>query len=575
MLETSGLKLQPNNFRSFVKRRIQKRNEFNEPNVTVEGNGFRTSISHFKLNRELIDTKNSYISFTLQVVGSPNLQKLLLKPPSNLLIDTHPISLIRNIRLNDKHNKEIFKIDNVNKIMVQHLSNFKDNSTISVSLGFNKNFFIFFNQDQTNRSQKLELCIPLFLLGGIFDIDNLLSYHIMSDAILEIDWETAENAFTVAKSSNNLSRTTSDQWSTTEDSVRNEISAEIFDKDLIHYEITDLTMHIDCYELEKEATDELEMQYNSSSGFQMQFQSYRNQFTDVFKNKTTPSSTTFESIPKNKYKVEIPIIQSFTQAMSYALYTWPRYSWTNSDLRDTYATPLPADIPGIKNWIKQPLWFSSKSAHLFSSIHQNYSNFIEERRTRLHNYNIPQTSNKSTIFSNYKEPPYTEEFSQNADVWKKQFLRAIEYNTIRYNIEPTASHSQSYVQQKSNPLYVRLCKSYIRERTMVSNADIIEYEGVKVDFNHPLALQLTYRDLNIEALLLYNGYLTFVPAVKGEVVHIPGGSPPTYPIPNGVDEDEFWYWLWSSFFKVEIMGMISVYHVVNISAKPSGNLVFT
>ena len=135
--QESGLDFDPEQLRSYIKKRVLKKHEFLVGNgIVVNGKEHvLPSRCHFNLNNEYLDAQSSYLSFNFKA-SLPLSDIGTIGQNFSLYIDHHPITLIRSVRFMDKNNKEVYKIDRLNKIAIHEMSMKKECDYLQTTLGF-------------------------------------------------------------------------------------------------------------------------------------------------------------------------------------------------------------------------------------------------------------------------------------------------------------------------------------------------------------------------------------------------------------------------------------------------------
>lgn len=518
--------------KSYVKRRVQKKQEFLTNMGTKTSENILISRCKVHVGNEYVDPQTSFLSFKVQA-------QYARETDLTLCIDTHPISLINRVSVFDKFNKELYTIDYLNKCIIQHWGATKCKHFLEDTLGWGKYNLTWINS--SSKSTVQECVIPLSMLGGFFETSSPLPPQLMSELIIEIVWERPELALTLYPSQS----TFSDQWQ----GGLVSLEFEDFTDNLILYDFTDLVLITDCWEMDTSLYNQLTEKYNNE-GIHIQFKSFTNQTTEVFDESTfsgTNEAIIWSDIQQSNIKLEIPITQSFTRASKVTLFTWPEFNQTPVDDQNFLAASAVTFVA----------WWSSNFHQLCTSYHQNFDNFITKSRTRLHNYYIPQHEEVNLLV------PYTNDPLQVTpnQRWKKKFLDGVSHNTIRSHVETQDENASVNGKQWSKPFVVRLNRTFRDSGIIDAPPDLLSEDSIRIDFEHPVALQLEFRPIFNERNVIYNGWMKYR-----------GATDP--PLIAGNDEAQhFRYWnsyKWNGFF---IRGLVSIEHNVSMKITPQETLI--
>jgi hypothetical protein len=537
--QESGLDFDPEQLRSYIKKRVLKKHEFLVGNgIVVNGKEHvLPSRCHFNLNNEYLDAQSSYLSFNFKA-SLPLSDIGTIGQNFSLYIDHHPITLIRSVRFMDKNNKEVYKIDRLNKIAIHEMSMKKECDYLQTTLGFGVGWKLPWEGVEGN-TVSVPCVIPLAMLSGIFGVSNLLTPHLLNGGILEIEWEQPDLALVLVPNDFN-NRRQSDAWKF--------LGYDIADrKSLTKYTIDKLQMNADCYELKREMNQHVTSMYEQGAGIPLQFTCYTSQYTQEFnENNVTGDLDAANWDPNNQVviKKEIPITQSFTNAHTVSLHTWPEFTFTGQDA--AFFVDVEDELP----------WHSAPFAQLCTSYHQNFGNFIRKLRTRVHNYHLPQEPNEYNVLPYYDGPdlPFPE-----TQALVNRWREAVTYDINKVDRNTCVRNSFIRGQVWHKPKSIRLHNSYYPVTQSSHPQDHTADDGIKIDFNYPVALQVEFSPPHVERNVVYGGWMEWKPQ-----------DPNLTPLPH-TEEDYYNYW--SSTFQTTAKALITVEHLVKLVCKKDETLV--
>lgn len=521
------------NIKSYVKRRVQKKQEF-LTSIGVKDQGLsapRTSRCKIHVGNEYIDPQTSYLSFDLRAL-------YLAETNLKLAVDTHPISLIKRVTVFDSKNKELFTIDYLNKCIVQYWGSTKSKHFLENTLGWGKYDFTWDpSVSGSSETKNMQCVIPLAMLGGFFETSSPLPPQLMSELIIEIDWEDPLLALVLRPEA----PLESDEWQIADSND----DYEIFNRNLITYEFRNLVLISDCWEMDSQLHNQLTDKYANGGGIEIQFKSFTNQVQNIFNlnsSSGTDQALSWQFDDQSKEKIEIPITQSFSRASKVTLFTWPEFQATKAS--GSFVTEAASGSAA---------WWSSSFHQLCTSYHQNFDNFITKYRTRVHNYYLPQHEETATLV------PYTDDPVQILpnQRWKKKFLDGVSHNTIRSNLETQDENASVNGKQWSKPWVVRLNRTFHDSGVLDVPPDLMSEDSVRIDFEYPVALQLEFRPIQNERNVIYNGWMKYE-GVDETLSFL--GSPE--------EENHYLYWNAQPWNKYEVRSLVSIEHNVVMKITP-------
>jgi hypothetical protein len=538
--QESGLDFDPEQLRSYIKKRVLKKHEFLVGSgIVVDGKEHvLPSRCHFNLNNEYLDAQSSYLSFNFK--ASLNLSvSTKLRSDFSLYIDHHPISLIRSVRFMDKNNKEVYKVDRLNKIAVHEMTMKKECEYLQSTLGFGAGWKLPW-EGVEGSTVSVPCVIPLAMLSGIFGVSNLLTPHLLNDGILEIEWEQPDLALVLVPNDPST-RVQSDRWQSTLFDEANQTS-------LTKYTIDKLQLNADCYELKREMNQHVTSMYEQGAGIPLQFTCYTSQYTQEFnENNVTGDLDAGNWDPENQVviKKEIPITQSYSNAHTVSLHTWPEFVFTGQggDYFDDTELEL--------------AWHNAPLAQLCTSYHQNFGNFIRKLITRVHNYHLPQQPIEYNVLPYYDGPdlPFPE-----TQALSNRWREAVTYDINKVDRNTCVKNPFIRGQVWHKPKSIRLHNSYYPVTQSSYPQDHTADDGIKIDFNYPVALQVEFSPPHVERNAVYGGWMEWKP-VESDFI-------------DSLDHEEAPYYnYWTAIFQTTVKAMITVEHLVKLVCKKDETLV--
>lgn len=582
-----------NQLRSYTKHRTQKKQEFVTSDYASASIGPFTSRIKLHLGNEYVDPRSSYLQFDVKMLYGQH----LVSNEIQFKIDPHPIVFIKTLTVYDAHGKVISQVDHLNKVMIQHLSQTHDLNFLKNQYSWQDHVMNYTKDDDyetlqipngsttaTKHSEPYRCIIPLYFLGGIFDVNNLLPPQLCNNLIIDIEWENPANVFLM------YSEETRDwtSWARVRNGQRlfkgyNNFLNDDLDKEtwnhhtgsgLINYELNGMFAMLDTYEIESKVHAEMSKTY-ANEGFHIRFKTFTNQkvesigrFDDFVSDIEFPGPDQLS----RSLRTYIHFTQSVSNAERFNLFCWPGFKQLpfeeaegNLYTKDDYA-------------IDHPIWWSARMAQLCTSYSDNFSNYLRSYRVRVHNHHTPQFP---VVLKTWQDPQeyFDGDERRLYKQWKKSqdtFLQAIAYDTNRKAI--TTTTVDNYVP----PLSVPLHRSFYAVNVPPQLPDMIRNEGVKINFNHPLVLELEAWVPRYDRLVVHQGKVTFSP-LRYEEEDTPPTTPPTFvtvEIPPYGDFEarasalEFdWFRYWNDIVKVYPRVLFSVEHSVDLHISAKENTV--
>ena len=384
---------------SLTRDRTFKSHEFISPAVSTVG-GIApaeplVTTLHFSEN-EFVDTWSSYIRFSLQLTGNIRAPGL-----NTLLAFRHPISLIREIRVDDSKGKEIARVESFNKITITKIEQTYNADYLKSVLDYN-NYRFTLPTSSTVPSLETVLVIPLYLLDGMFASSKLLPARLMDGAKISIFLEDPFTAFNLV-------------W-TAASTVGNLVSLAIIDPGVspdstpLDYHVTGLTVITDNYLLEEQLSGMISKEIEvSPSGLPLKYTTHTSQRIDTLnpsgQNQSGTDQVIWDYADGESENFVVDITQSFSNATKAVLMSYPSVRAVST---------LPATNCGQ---FTQNIQLVSLLLDHFT----NYSNQATSYRMRIGNFYKPQ-------------------FAQNVSNGKEvDFLRCVAYNKHKTPSNPRAA----------------------------------------------------------------------------------------------------------------------------------------
>jgi len=201
VLYKNGIKFQYNSDTSLIESCDYYKHQFEKIKYSSKD---KSTLAQCKLNvgNMFTDTLSSYLEFEVEITDIPNKDVSLDGVATTFTQDFQSfLNLIKNIRLVSAQGDEIERVEKSNllnnwKVLQENQENYLEMLATPVGF-FEKSTLNYTILDKEIVSDPVsKVCLPLSFLLGIFSSTQLMPPHIMKQAMLEIEWEDGQVAFT-------------------------------------------------------------------------------------------------------------------------------------------------------------------------------------------------------------------------------------------------------------------------------------------------------------------------------------------------------------------------------------------